>query len=129
MDYTKKKLELDRLRRHVIFPKKIKKIMPKFYETEGQGYDAIAYLKVFDPTGHWYWYATEFDGIELFFGLVLGDFVELGYFSLPELELGVGLFDIPFERDLSFEPTPLREIVAQHQKREGSEFRYYPSIR
>ena len=38
------------------------------------------------PASDWTWYATEYDGEDLFFGLVSGFEVELGYFSRTELE-------------------------------------------
>ena len=43
----------------------------------------------------------------IFFGLVSGFDVELGYFSLSELESVRGKFGLPVERDLHFQPTRL----------------------
>jgi hypothetical protein len=48
------------------------------------------------------WYATEFDGEDLFFGLVDGLEKEFGYFSLSELESVDGPFGVGIERDLYF---------------------------
>ena len=45
-----------------------------------------------------------------FFGLVIGFEVELGYFTLRELESWRGRLGLPLERDLYFEPTPLSVI-------------------
>ena len=58
----------------------------------------------------WTWYATEFDGDDAFFGYVVGDFPELGYFSLSELQQIRGYLGLPVERDRFFRPTPLREL-------------------
>jgi hypothetical protein len=46
----------------------------------------------------------------LFFGLVCGLDVELGYFLLAELETFRGKFGLPIERDLYFQPTRLSEV-------------------
>lgn len=57
-------------------------------------------LKLFDPTGSWTWYLTEFDPVQrLFFGFVVGLEEELGYVSLDELESVRGRFGIGLERD------------------------------
>ena len=60
---------------------------------------------------NWTWYATEFDGQDIFFGFVKGDFDEFGSFSLSELQRVRGRLGLPVERDLYFQPTPLRELT------------------
>ena len=45
--------------------------------------------------------AFEFDGHDLFFGLVEGHVKELGYFSLSELQRVKGPMGLPIERDLA----------------------------
>ena len=76
----------------------------------------------------WTWYATEFDGDDTFFGLVVGDYPELGYFTLTELEeariskLGVVppanyVFMLGYpavERDLYFKPQSLGKMQKIH---------------
>ena len=52
----------------------------------------------------------EFDGEDLFFGLVNGSDRELGYFRLSELARVKGPFGIGIERDTSFDPTPLSKL-------------------
>ena len=54
--------------------------------------------------------AAEFDGSDIFFGLVIGFETELGYFSLSELESIVGPYGLKIERDISFTPTALKDI-------------------
>jgi len=75
-------------------------------------------------TPSWTWYVIEGSPVDengycdtdkpkvdfLFFGLVNGIEVELGYFSLSELESARGLFGLPVERDLYFRPTRLSEV-------------------
>ncbi|MFN0145959.1 MAG: DUF2958 domain-containing protein [Dehalococcoidia bacterium] len=88
-----------------------RKALPPLYEQDGKGCDAIAYVKFFNPTGAATWYATEFDGDDLFFGLCDLGFgePELGYFSLSELLSVRVRFGLTIERDTSWKPTPLRE--------------------
>jgi len=101
------------LRRHKLklLTKEIENKLPNLYETEGQE-EKIVQVKFFDPTGSWSWYAIEYSKEEkLFFGAVDGDFgLELGYFSLDELESVKLPFGLGIERDKFFEPKLLSEI-------------------
>ena len=94
-----------------LITEEIKGILPKLYEQDGKGFNAIAYVKFFTPDSNWTWYVTEFDGIDLFFGLVDGFEKELGYFSLSELENVRGLMGLRVERDLYFKPTKLKDLM------------------
>ena len=60
--------------------------------------------------GSWTWYASEFDGEDIFFGLVIGFVAEFGYFSLSELKSVRGPLGLPVERDLHFKPQSLRAL-------------------
>lgn len=79
--------------------------------------NAIAQVKFFCPWNQWTWYATEFDGEDLFFGLVAGDCLELGYFRLFELSDLRGPFGLAIERDLWWKPTTLAELERAHKER------------
>ena len=92
----------------------IKKEVPKLYSQEEKGDEAVAYVKFFTPWSNWTWYATEFDGEDIFFGLVVGLDTELGYFSLKELSEVEGLGGLKIERDLYFTPKPLSELRKLH---------------
>ncbi len=92
----------------------IKKRLPALYANEELGLDAQALVKFFTPDAGWTWYASEFDGEDLFFGLVIGHEIELGYFSLSELESVRGPWGLPIERDRFFEPARLRDLQDQH---------------
>jgi len=94
-----------------LITEKIKKKLPKLYEQESKGYDAVAYLKFFTPDSNWTWYVTEFDGKDTFFGLVDGIEKELVYFSLSELESVKGPLGLKIERDLYFKPKTLKELM------------------
>ena len=94
--------------------------LPELYSGEEQGLDALAQVKFFTPDSSWSWFATEFDGEDLFFGLVVGFEIELGYFSLAELQGVRGPWGLSIERDLYFAPQTLRELKELHeQQRRG----------
>ena len=93
-----------------LLTKELKNKIPPLYSQDGKGLEAIAYVKFFDPCGSWNWYVTEFDGEDTFFGLVCGFENELGYFSLSELESVKGKLGIGIERDLYFDPQPLKNF-------------------
>jgi hypothetical protein len=91
-------------------------VLPELYSNEHLGLDAIAPVKFFTPDGNWTWYPTEYDGEDLFFGLVSGLEVELGYFSVTELERVRGKLGLPVERDLYFTPKTLRQLKKLHEE-------------
>jgi hypothetical protein len=78
--------------------------LPPLYSGEEKGLEALGQVKFFTPDSNWTWYASEFDGEDLFFGLVVGLETELGYFSLKELQEVHGPLGLQIERDLCFEP-------------------------
>jgi Protein of unknown function (DUF2958) len=90
--------------------------LPPLYSGEEKGLEAQAQVKFFTPDSSWTWYASEFDGDDLFFGLVDGLELELGYFSLKELKEVRGPLGLPIERDLHYEPKTLRELKEWHEK-------------
>ena len=95
----------------LLLTKRLRRCLPKLYAQEAKGLDAIIYVKFFTPDAHWIWFATEFDGDDTFFGFVQGDFPELGYFSLSELEQVRGQLGLPVERDRYFAPKLLRDVI------------------
>jgi len=98
-----------------LLPEHVAKTLPKIYAQEGKGYNAMAYLKFFDPCSNWTWFVTEFDGRDTFFGLVIGHFVEFGYFSLTELAACKNRLGIGIERDIHFTPKTLEEIMSSQE--------------
>jgi len=93
--------------------------LPPLYSGEEQGLDALAQVKFFTPDNSWTWYASEFDGEDIFFGLVIGFEIELGYFSLKEIQEARGPLGLPIERDLHYKPKSLRELRDYHQQNSG----------
>ena len=91
-----------------LMTKEIMKKLPPLYSTEDQK-DPIVQTKFFTPDSQWTWYAVEFDGEDLFFGLVIGFEKEFGYFRLSELKSAKGPMGLAIERDLYFKPKPLSQ--------------------
>ncbi len=85
-----------------LLTQEIRRALPALRSTEGLGMDAPIIVKFFTPTSNWTWYATEFDGEDLFYGLVDGFEKEFGYFSLSELESVHGPYGVGIERDQYF---------------------------
>jgi hypothetical protein len=92
--------------------------LPELYSQEEKGLEAMAQVKFFTPDSSWTWYASEFDGQDTLFGLVAGHELELGYFSLSELEAARGPLGLPIERDRHFEPQTLGELRQLHERGE-----------
>ncbi len=113
-----------------LLTEELKREMP--FSQEGKGDEAVVYVKYFSPDSSWTWWATEAvavtpDGEELplskmdgrdiedvrFFGLVEGHEVEMGSFSLNELESSRGKLGLPIERDLHWTPITLKQLKQQ----------------
>lgn len=92
-----------------LLTEEIRRRLPKLYSRENDP-DPMVQVKFFTPWTSWTWYAIEFDGEDVFFGLVQGFEEELGYFSLSELEEVRGPGGLTIERDLHFEPLPLSKV-------------------
>lgn len=98
----------------ILMDDQIRSLLPKLYSQDKLKDDAIAYVKYFTPWTNWTWYATEFDGVDTFFGLIYGFEREWGYFSLSELSELKGPFELSIELDLYFHPKTIKEIKKEH---------------
>jgi hypothetical protein len=96
-----------------LLTKEIEANIPALYCQDGQGDNAVVYVKFFCPWNKWTWYGTEYDPEErMFFGYVFnGADGELGYFSLDELESVRGPFGLKIERDRYFGTPKLGEVL------------------
>ncbi|MHB8629595.1 MAG: DUF2958 domain-containing protein [Aggregatilineales bacterium] len=90
--------------------------LPALRSWEKLGLDTLALAKFFSPDAQWTWYASEFDGEDVFFGLVNGYELEFGNFFLSELEATRGPLGLPVERDRHYEPKTFRELQAMHEQ-------------
>ncbi len=99
-----------------LMPKEVRDRIPALYAQENaESGTQVIHVKLFDPSGRWTLYATEFDGNDTFFGYVLSpitpDYDEWGYASLREIEQTRGLLGLPMERDLWFEPIMVKDCA------------------
>lgn len=123
-----------------LLDQKSREQLPKLYANEQLGLSALAQVKFFSPSSSWTWYASEacavtkdgeykaltdvspddvsFDDV-IFFGLVDGFELELGYFSLSDLQDTSGGLQLPIERDRHFTPTSLAELQRIHRQLRG----------
>ena len=97
-----------------LITEELRKQLPALYSQENEK-DPMVYAKFFLSTTKWTWYASEFDGKDTFFGYVCGEYPELGYFSLSELEEAEGPYGLGVERDRFFEPVRLSTIRAEYE--------------
>ena len=89
-----------------LITKEIERKLPALYSQDGKKpEDVKIIIKFFHCLGNYTWYITEGskqpDGDWLFFGYARGDFNELGYFKLFELEK-VSIRGVKVERDMYF---------------------------
>ena len=103
----------------MLLTKANKKALPEFLATDEQGDQALAQVKFFTPDAQWTWYAVEFDGVDKFFGLAIGFEIELGYFSLSELQSIRGPWGLAIERDRHFMPQSIGELKTKHRDMRG----------
>ena len=101
--------------------------LPPLYSNEKLGLEALAQVKFFMLDG-WIWYASEGSLVDengyfdtdkpkvdfLCFGLVIGFEVELGYFSVSELEAVHSAGGLSVEIDKMFEPVSLGQLISKH---------------
>jgi hypothetical protein len=96
----------------MLLTKQNRKDLPPLYSTEKKKPEETPIIvKFFNPCGSWSGYATEFDGEDIFFGLVDGHCKELGYFSLSELKSYKGPLGIGIERDRGFHNKTLKDVM------------------
>ena len=95
-----------------LMTKEIEEKIPALYSTEEAPFSPRVYVKFFHPASSWTWYATEYDpATGDFFGLIDGDYKELGGFNLKELE-SVSVMGLGIERDRYWDDTTtLAEVM------------------
>ena len=91
-----------------------KKIMAKLQEQYPKGSDMDnqkVVCKFFCPWNNWQWFVMNQDPEDenYLWGIVKGDFVEVGSFSLSDFENHKGPYGLTIERDMGFKPIPAKE--------------------
>lgn len=94
-----------------LITKEIQERLQKNY-SKGSTMDQDVVCKFFDPAGSWTWYAMNQDpkDPDYLWGIVKGFELEIGSFSLSELQSIKGPFGLGIERDLHFTPRKAQEI-------------------
>ena len=93
--------------------KDIKRKAQKQY-IEGSDMEQMVVAKYFDPVGSWKWFLMNMDKDEDYcWGIVKGFEVEMGSFTISELESIKLPFGLGIERDLHFEPMKASEVWEQ----------------
>lgn len=95
-----------------LLPDALRQSLPQLSSTQNDP-DPVIRLKFFHPASRWTWYVLEFDGEDLFFGVVDGFEREFGYFSLAELG-SVCVGGVGIERDLYFNPCRVSQLPSDH---------------
>lgn len=103
-----------------LLTQEVRQALPPLYSQE-ENPDPIVPVKFFCPWNQWTWYAYEGaqedpsdpDSYNCF-GYVVGDYKELGYFNVAELQTIRGPAGLGIERDLRWTPKPLSEVKKLH---------------
>jgi len=92
----------------------LRRRLPALYSTEKQRNPWVI-CKFFTPDANWTWFviegSPEENGDFRFYGLVAGQFRELGYFTLRQLESIRGPVGLSVERDRLWLPMPLAMVM------------------
>lgn len=85
--------------------------------SQGSSFEQTVVAKFFDPCGSWTWYLMNQDpeDPDYLWGIVKGFEVEMGSFSLSELESVKGPLGIGIERDLYFKSITAKELWGKLQ--------------
>ena len=90
--------------------KKIKEQAEKQYDL-GSDMKQKVVAKYFDPVGSWKWFLMNMDKDgDYCWGIVEGNEVEMGSFSMRELEDMKRPFGLGIERDTSFKPIRAKDV-------------------
>jgi hypothetical protein len=90
----------------------LRKQLPPLQSQEKEK-DPLLICKYYMPLNKWVRYPIEFDGEDTFFGYVVGDNPELGYFTLSKLERITEAYGL--QLDEKFQPTRLSEVKKIHE--------------
>nr|DAN46054.1 MAG TPA: Protein of unknown function (DUF2958) [Caudoviricetes sp.] len=96
-----------------LITKAVEKELAKYplYSQDSKGDNAIAVCKFFLQGYTWYVLEAEKadNGYE-FFGIIVGQHTEYGYFTLSQLESVTGQWGLRVERDRGFKPIKVKDL-------------------
>ena len=96
-----------------LITKQLEKELAKYplYSQEGKGEDAVVVCKFFLQGYTWYVLEAEkADDDYEFFGIIVGQHTEYGYFTLSQLESVTDQWGLRVERDRGFKPAKVKDL-------------------
>lgn len=96
-----------------LITKQLEKELAKYplYSQDSKGDNAIAVCKFFLQGYTRYVLEAEKNSDDYeFYGITVGQFAELGYFTLSQLESVTGQWGLRVERDRGFKPTKVKDL-------------------
>ena len=96
-----------------LITKQLEKELAKYplYSQDSKGDNAIAVCKFFLQGYTWYVLEAEKNDNDYeFYGITVGQFAELGYFTLSQLESVTGQWGLRVERDRGFKATKVKDL-------------------
>ena len=96
-----------------LITKAVEKELAKYplYSQDGKVKDAVVVCKFFLQGYTWYVLEAEkADNDYEFFGIIVGQHTEYGYFTLSQLESVTGQWGMRVERDRGFKPTKVKDL-------------------
>ena len=96
-----------------LITKQLQKELAKYplYSQDGKGEDAVVVCKFFLQGYTWYVLEAEKNDDDYeFFGIIVGQHTEYGYFTLSQLESVTGQWGLRVERDRGFKPTKVKDL-------------------
>lgn len=96
-----------------LITKAVEKELAKYplYSQDGKVEDAVVVCKFFLQGYTWYVLEAEkADNDYEFFGIIVGQHTEYGYFTLSQLESVTGQWGLRVERDRGFKPTKVKDL-------------------
>lgn len=88
--------------------------LPMFYEGESVDVQGVAPFKLYMADGDEIWYPVAFDEVDMFMGVIVNDEVEIGTFSLSNLQQKRGRLGLPVGRDPDYVPTTIQKLCEEH---------------
>ena len=101
-----------------LLPDELKKQAENQYP-KGADFDQEIVAKFFTPWSNWTWYLmNKQPGEDYCWGIVEGDAIEAGSFSIKELDELAGPFGMEIERDLHFSPIKANDLWKELTEKE-----------
>lgn len=85
--------------------------LPNLEAQYSKGGHVIAHARIFNPKSGTVWYAAEFDGEDVFFGIIEERVKRLGYFTRSAIENECTSNGGRVQRDRDWKPTEIEKIV------------------